>query len=543
MISTLHIKNIGIIDELSIDLNEGFNVLTGETGAGKTLIIDSLCILAGGRFSKEMIRRGENNSFVEMSLYLPNSGYEDDTVIVSREINISGKNTCKINGRLASVSELKEFMKNIIDIHGQNDNQSILDVSTHIELLDDFASLEIKNIKSEYKILYSEYLNVKNELAKNYGDDTEKQRKLDLLEYQINEIEEADLKDEEEIELEERRKLLMSSEKISTNLNEADNYLNGSVIEGLENAIRNLERIEDLKNEYKNLANSLRDAFYEIEEVGRDISSYAQEDYFDENELDTIENRLNLIRNLKRKYGNSIKEIIQYKEKIEKEKNDIENLDEYISKLKKNLKDLENKMFEKSDKMNKIRNSFGEKLADKVNKELADVEMPNAKFKVSVVMNENQKFGANGLDKVEFMISTNVGEEMKSLAKIASGGEMSRFMLVLKNVLAEVDKIPVLIFDEIDTGISGNAGVSCGEKIKQISKNHQVICVTHLASIAARGDYNYYICKEVKDNKTHTKIKKLNEEETLKEIARISTGIINDISINHAKELRNYKAA
>ena len=335
----------------------------------------------------------------------------------------------------------------------------------------------------------------------------------------------------------------MSSEKISTNLNEADNYLNGSVIEGLENAIRNLERIEDLKSEYKNLANSLRDAFYEIEEVGRDISSYAQEDYFDENELDTIENRLNLIRNLKRKYGNSIKEIIQYKEKIEKEKNDIENLDEYISKLKRNLKDLENKMFEKSDKMNKIRNCFGEKLAEKVNKELADVEMPNAKFKVSVVMNENQKFGANGLDKVEFMISTNVGEEMKSLAKIASGGEMSRFMLVLKNVLAEVDKIPVLIFDEIDTGISGNAGVSCGEKIKQISKNHQVICVTHLASIAARGDYNYYICKEVKDNKTHTKIKKLNEEETLKEIARISTGIINDISINHAKELRNYKVA
>ena len=543
MISTLHIKNIGIIDEISIDLNEGFNVLTGETGAGKTLIIDSLCILAGGRFSKEMIRRGENNSFVEMSLYLPNSDYEDNTVIVSREININGKNTCKINGRLTSVSELKEFMKNIIDIHGQNDNQSILDISTHIELLDDFANIEIKNIKNDYKVLYSEYLNLKNELAKNYGDDTEKQRKLDLLEYQINEIEEANLKDEEEKELEERRKFLMSLEKISTNLNEADNYLNSSVIDGLENAIRNLERIEDLKSEYKNLAQSLRDAFYEIEEVGRDVASYAQNDYFDENELDTIENRLNLIKNLKRKYGNSIKEILQYKDKIIKEKSDIENLDEYISKLKKEKHSLEEKMLVKSQKMNQIRKKFGEQLAEKVNKELADVEMQNARFKVSVVMNENNKFGANGLDKVEFMISTNVGEEMKPLAKIASGGEMSRFMLVLKNVLAEVDKIPVLIFDEIDTGISGNAGVSCGEKIKQISKNHQVICVTHLASIAAKGDYNYYICKEVKDNKTHTKIKKLNEEETLKEIARISTGIINDISINHAKELRNYKVA
>ncbi len=543
MISTLHIKNIGIIDELTIELNKGFNVLTGETGAGKTLIIDSLCILAGGRFSKEIMRYGESNSFVEMSLYLPNQGYEDDTVIVSREVNIHGKNICKINGRLVTVSELKNFMKNIIDIHGQNDNQSILDISTHIELLDDFANVEIKDIKIEYEELYEQYIKIKNELSKNYGDDREKQRKLDLLSYQIIEIEDANLKEEEEEKLEERRKILMSSEKISTNLNEADNYLNRVVIDGLENAIRNLEHIENFKSEYAQIAQSLKSSYYEIEELARDISIYSNQDNFDENELFEIEDRLNLIKTLKRKYGNTIKEILNYKDEIIKEKSEIENLEEFIIKLKKDLKIVENKLEEKSKEMNKIRNKFAKELSQKVNKELADVEMKNARFEVSVEKIANNRFNKNGLDEVEFMISTNIGEEKKSLAKIASGGEMSRFMLVLKNVLADVDKIPVLIFDEIDTGISGNAAVSCGEKIKQISKNHQVICITHLASIAAKGDYNYFISKEVKENKTRTKIKRLTEDETIKEIARIASGNVSDISIKHAKELRKNNVA
>lgn len=543
MISTLHIKNIGIIDELTIDLNNGFNVFTGETGAGKTLIIDSLCVLAGGRFSKEIMRYGESNSFVEMSLFLPNQGYEDDTVIVSREVNISGKNTCKINGRLVTVSELKNFMKSVIDIHGQNDNQSILDVSTHIDLLDEFASFEIKDIKNEYLNLYEQYIDIKNELSKNYGDDREKQRKLDLLNYQIIEIEEANLKTDEEEELEERRKILMSSEKISANLKEADDYLSRAVIDGLENAIRNLEHIENFKEEYSKIAQNLRSSYYEIEEAAREISIYANQDDFDENELFEIEDRLNLIKTLKRKYGNTITEILNYKEQIIKEKSEIENLEEFIIKLKSDLKNVENKLEEKSSKMNAIRNKYAKELAERVNKELVDVEMKNAKFEVSIERIANNRFNKNGLDEIEFMISTNVGEEKKSLAKIASGGEMSRFMLVLKNVLADVDKIPVLIFDEIDTGISGNAAVSCGEKIKQISNNHQVICITHQPSIAAKGDYNYFISKEVKENKTRTKIKKLSEDETIKEIARIASGNVSEISLKHAKELRGNKVA
>lgn len=543
MINTLHIKNIGIIDDITINLNEGFNVLTGETGAGKTLIIGSLQILAGGRFSKEMIRNGETVSFVEMDAYLPNQGYENDTVIVSREINIKGKNTCKINGRLVTVSELKYFMNNIIDIHGQNDNQSILDVSTHIDLLDEYAGVDIKNIKENYYKLYEEYLSIKSEIAKNYGDDKEKQRKLDLLNYQVNEIENADLKVGEEDELEERRTVIMSSEKITINLSDAEKNLSDIAVDSINIAIKDLEKIEKYNEEYSKILSRLKDSYYEIQEAARDISYMNSDMYFDENEQNEIEERLNLIKSLKRKYGNDIKEILDYKEKVNKEIYDIQNLEDYINNLKKKQKTLEKEMYALSEEMNRIRKKYAEELSIKINKEFEELEMKNAKFSVKIEFSNESKFNRYGLDKVEFQITTNVGEEAKSLTKVASGGEMSRFMLAIKGVLAEVDKIPVIIFDEIDTGISGVAANATGEKIKKISKTHQVICVTHLASIAAKGDYNYYVCKEIIDGKTKTKVKQLTENEVLEEIARISSGSVSNISIKHAKELRKRKIA
>ncbi len=541
MINTLHIKNIGIIDDITINLNEGFNVLTGETGAGKTLIIGSLQILAGGRFSKDMIRNGENISYVEMDAYIPNMGYENDTVIVSREINIKGKNTCKINGRLVTVSELKNFMNNIIDIHGQNDNQSILDISTHIDLLDEYAYTEIKDVKDKYSKLFEEYSNIKLEIAQNYGDDKEKQRKLDLLNYQVNEIENANLKVGEEKELEERRTVIMSSEKITLNLSDAENKLNDIAIDSINIAIKDLEKIEKYNEEYSKILNRLKDSYYEVQEAARDISYLNSDMYFDANEQNEIEERLNLIKSLKRKYGNDIEEILEYKDKVDKEIYDIENLEGYINTLKKKMKHLENEMYELSQKMNVIRNEYAQKLSLKINKEFEELEMKNAKFSVKIDYSNEKKFNKNGLDKIEFQIITNIGEEPKSLIKIASGGEMSRFMLAIKSVLADVDKIPVIIFDEIDTGISGIAANATGEKIKTISKNHQVICVTHLASIAAKGDYNYYVCKEIEDNKTKTKVKLLSEKEVLEEIARISSGSVTNISIKHAKELRKRK--
>ncbi len=543
MINTLHIKNIGIIDEITLNLNEGFNVLTGETGAGKTLIIGSLQILAGGRFSKEIIRHGEKMAFVEMSLYIPNKDYEDDMVIVSRELNVNGRNICKINGRLVTVSELKKFMANILDIHGQNDNQSLLNVTTHIELLDGYAEKEIKEIKEKYKILYNKYLNIKSELNKNYGDDKEKQRKLDLLNYQVNEIEIANLKNGEEEELENRRKLIMSAEKISLSIAETENQISNNVMDGMSMALKSMEKIEQYNPEYANIISRLRDAYYEIQEVSYDISSFMEDMYFDEEEQNKIEERLDLINSLKRKYGNTIEEILNYKEKVNQEIFEIENLEGYISKLKLELNKIEKEMLEIARNLNIIRNKYSEILSKKINKELKDLEMKNARFGISIEFSKEATFNSNGLDKVEFVISTNVGDEAKSLIKIASGGEMSRIMLAIKSVLADIDQIPVIVFDEIDTGISGIAANATGEKMKNISKTHQVICVTHLASIAAKGEYNYFVCKEVVNEKTRTKIKQLNEEEVLKEIARISSGTITDISINHAKQLRNNKIA
>ena len=539
MISTIQIKNIGIIDNLSINLENGFNVLTGETGAGKTLIIDSLGIICGNRFSKEMIRKGEEYSYVEASIYMPeNPNSIDGNIIVSREIYTNGRNSCKINGRLVTVSELKEFMKQIIDIHGQNDNQTIMDKTSHIGYLDSFIGEKILNIKKEYRELFKRYNEIKLELKNNYGDDKEKQRKLDLLEYQLKEIEDVNLKVGEDEKLEEQRKIIMNSEKIVENLEVADNTLSEQAIDGINSAIRALEKIENIDETYSQKLSELKNIYYDIQELSRDISQMKEDVYFNEEERNELEERLDLIYSLKRKYGNSIEEILKYKEQIENEIYEIENLDEINNKLKQELSKIKEKMSTLANKMNQIRKECAKELSNKINQELEDLEMPNAKFNVKIDFNTENEFNKNGLDIVEFMIATNIGEEEKSLIKIASGGEMSRIMLGIKSVLADVDKVPVLIFDEIDTGISGKAAKAVSIKMKNIARKHQILCVTHLATIAAKGDYNYYISKEVENDKTRTKIERLNEEETIKEIARIASGDVNEISIEHAKQLR-----
>lgn len=543
MISTLHIKNIGIIDDLSIDLNEGLNVLTGETGAGKTLIIDSLGIISGGRFSKEMIRKGETNSFVEICMYEPeNENSIDGNIIVSREINSNGKNMCKINGRMVTVNELKNFMSKFIEIHGQNDNQSLLDNKFHLKYLDGFIGDKITDIKKQYKEKYEKYLEIKQELKNNYGDEKERERKLDLLRYQFNEIEEANLKVKEEDNLEEKRKLMINSEKISKNLNEADIAIGENSIDSINTAIRALEKIENIDKKYEDISSNLKNIYYELQEISRDISEHKEDVYFDEEERNEVEERLDLIYNLKRKYGNDVQEILNYKDEIEAEINHIENLDEYNNKLKKELKQLKEEMTKLAEKMHELRNEYGKVLSININKVLEDLEMKNANINIHVDYNE-EDFFENGKDIVEFYIITNLGEDEKQLAKIASGGEMSRIMLAIKKVLADTDKMPVLIFDEIDTGISGKAAGAVAEKLNGISKNHQVLCISHLPSIAAIADYNYFISKKVVENRTNTNIRLLNEKETLEEIARISSGEINEATIQYAMQLRNKKVS
>lgn len=536
MISTLHIKNIGIIDEIMIDFSKGFNILTGETGAGKTLIIGALGIVAGGRFSKEMIRKGENHSFVEVSIYLPNHPKAvDGNIIISREIFENGRNTCKINGRLVTVNELKEFMNNIINIHGQNDNQNLLNKENHIKYLDKFLGKEFLSKKNEYTELYNKYVDINRKLKENYGDEKEKQRKLDLLNYQVNEIKNASLKINEDEELEEQRNLIINAEKIAKSLNEADMQINENALNSISIAIKKLEKIEDINIKYQKTLSSLKSNYYDLQEIAIDLNHYNSDTSFEEKERDEIENRIDEINDLKRKYGNTIEEILNYKNEVEEEIDKIENLEEKNKELKTELTKVTVELEKRAIELHETRQKYGIELETKINSELADLEMPNAKFKVNI---ENTNFNKDGTDEIEFLITTNKGEDFKPLIKTASGGEMSRIMLAIKTVLSDVDEVPILIFDEIDTGISGKAGNAVGEKLKTISKNHQVIIVTHLASIAAKGDSNYYIYKEVEVDNTKTRIKNLNEQEVIEEIARIASGIVSEISLKHAMELR-----
>lgn len=542
MITTLHIKNIGIIDDLVIDLNKGLNVLTGETGAGKTLIVDSLGIIAGGRFSKDMIRKGQTVSFVELAIYLPNNPNSiDGNIVVSREISTSGKNLCKINGRLVTVNELRNFMKNIIDIHGQYDNQTLMDTEFHTKYLDKFIGHEVTKKNEEYLTLYDEYNCLKAELKNNYDDEIEKQRRLDLLQYQYKEIKSANLKQGEDEQLEEKRKIIMNSEKVAEALNNVSNNLECTVIDVVNDSIRALEKIETVNERYSEKLIELKNIYYEVQELSRDVTDMKDEVYFDEEERNEVEERLDEIYSLKRKYGNTIAEILKYKEELESEIDRIENLDEENKKIKDKIVKLESQMNIICCEVTQRRKEKSVILNEKINQELAELEMKNARFNAKVI--EDEKFNFNGKSHVEFVITTNLGEDEKKLSKIASGGEMSRIMLAIKTVLSDIDEVPVLIFDEIDTGISGKAANSVGTKLKTISKQHQVIIITHLASIAAKGEYNYYIYKEVQNNKTNTKVKLLDEDETIKEIARIASGEITEVAISHAKELRKQNVA
>lgn len=539
MITTLHIKNIGIIDEMSIDLNEGFNVLTGETGAGKTLIIDSLGIIAGGRFSKEMIRKGENYSYVELCFYAPeNEQAMDGNIIVSREIYANGRNLCKINDRMVTVSALKEFMKTMLDIHGQHDNQFLLDPTTHIRYLDNFVGSEMKARKQEYQALYQEWKSIKTELKQNYGDEKEKERRLDLLEYQLKEIQEAELTVGEEEKLETARRKIENNEKIQNALGIAHEQIETQGIDAISTSIHALEKICGVEEEIETILNNLKSMYYDLQEMGRDIGSLKEQNEEAGENKQEIEDRLDLIYSLKRKYGNTIPEILEYGKKVEAEIEKITNMDGYIKTLKEKKQKLEVQMEAISKNMHDLRENKAKELSVSIDKELSELEMQNSKFQVRIEYNTQKEFGPDGLDRVEFFISTNIGEEAKPLHKIASGGEMSRMMLAIKTILANADEIPTLVFDEIDTGISGKAARAVAEKMKRIAKTHQVICVTHLAVIAAKSDYHYYINKEVVCHHTKSKVKLLKESEVIEEIARLASGENTPIALEHAKQLR-----
>ena len=396
--------------------------------------------------------------------------------------------------------------------------------------------------KQEYEKFYTKYCDLKEALKNNYGDEKERQRKLDLLQYQVKEIEQAGLKIGEEEELEGKRKLMTNASKIIQNLQEADELISENGIDNISMAIRALEKIESIDQKYEKLTCQLKNTYYELQELARDVNDYRNDIEFNEEEKDFIEERLNTIYSLKRKYGNTIDEILNYKEDIKNEVEHIENLEEYNQKLRNEKNKVEEKMEELAKQMHEIRTKYSKELSQKINQELEDLEMKNATIQIKVNYIETE-YLKTGKDSVTFYIRTNLGEEEKELAKIASGGEMARTMLAIKKVLADTDQIPVMVFDEIDTGISGKAANSVASKLKTIAVNHQVMCISHLPNIAAIADYNYFIRKEIEQNRTKTQVKLLKEQEVIEEIARISSGEINDISMQYASILRNKKVS
>lgn len=535
MLGQLHIKNIGIIEDITINFKDGFNVMTGETGAGKSLIIGSISAVTGSRISKDIIKTGCESALIEACFF-----EKDKDIILSREIFANGRNVCKIDGEMAPLSKLKEIGESLIDIHGQHDNQSLLDATMHLILLDKFCGDEFNKLKQEYMELLHDYNLVKKELNNNYGDEKERSRKIDLLKYQIEEIKGANLKNGEEEELSDKRNLIMNSEKIMKALSNTYYNLNDIVVDNLGMAVHELSTIATLNEQYDKLLLNLNEAFYMLKDSASETLDLMNAVEFDENEQNDIEERLDAIYNLKRKYGQDIESILNYCNEISDELYKLQNSDEIINELKKKLDDLDDKLKNKALKIRKIRKENATQICKKVNKELNELDMKNASIEFK--FEELDNYTENGLDDAQILITTNLGEGLKPLSKIASGGEISRIMLALKNVFANVDDIPCMIFDEIDTGISGQTAKVVAEKMRDISKNHQLICITHLPVIAAFGDENFFISKYTKSGKTYTKVEHLKEENVIKEIARILDGDnASEISIEHAKELRKLK--
>ncbi len=536
MITLMHIKNIGIIEDIAIDLNTGFNVLTGETGSGKSLIIDALKIISGGRFSKEVMRKGEDHSFIEICIYDENNE-DDSNIIVSREIYLNGRNFCKINGRLVTVQELKKFMKNFLEIHGQYDNQALFEVSEHMKLVDLFIGKDLNEVKEKYKELFLEYNNIKNKLSEFYEDEMQKERKIDLLNYQLNEILEANIKLGEDEELEKEKKIISNYEKIFENINIAKSNISLSVLDNLNIVIKSLNKIQYLDEKYANKVNSIENIYYDLQEVDNDLNFYIEELDFDEFKFKQIDERLDLINSLKRKYGNSLEQILIYQKELEGKIEKIENLEEYNKKLKDRLNIVEEELYILAEEISKIRQKNSKILEEKINFEISDLDMKNTKIKIE--LDKLKTFNQNGLDKIELLVITNKGDDYKALNKIASGGEMSRIMLAIKTVIFNnCDSLPMMVFDEIDSGISGLAAKKVSEKLKKISKKNQILTITHLPIITASADYNYKVKKEVEGEKTKTFVELLKDDDIIKEIAWISSGEITEAALKHAIELK-----
>ncbi|MCI5969597.1 MAG: DNA repair protein RecN [Oscillospiraceae bacterium] len=551
MLTHLSIKNIAVIDRAQIDFSDGFNILTGETGAGKSIIINSLNILKGERASKELIRTGEQSARVDgiftVSDEIKNEicdiigiDFDENEIMISREFNLDGKNSVRINGSPITLSMLKSIGEYFVNIHGQHDSTSLLVKKSHLGFLDDFGGDKLKDALEEYKKVHAEYQDVKSKLEKLNTDETEKERRMDLLKYQIEEIEVANLSLNEEDDLTERRNFLANAQKISENCLAAfDKLYDGeetgnSAHDLIWEAVKLIEQITEFNSDMDTVCKELTDVTYIISDNSHAIKKFADSLECNEYELNEIEERLDVIYNLKRKYGVSVGDVLKYLEKIKKEYAEIEHSEEQIKFLSEKLKELELSRLEKAEKLSLLRKENAKILSEKICAELCDLEMAKTVFEVKI---EDTEFSNSGKDDVEFLISTNLGELPKPLSKIASGGELSRIILAIKSVITGGKSAETLIFDEVDTGVSGKTAQKIGEKLYKMTKSAQVICITHLAQIASLADKHFLIEKKTENGRTKTEIMTIDGENRILEIARILGGeVITDLTRENAKE-------
>lgn len=548
MLSNLQIENIAVIKSASIDFENGFNVMTGETGAGKSIVIDSLNAILGERTSRELIRSGADSASVcaefqnvgdNVKNELEKLGIEkDDTLIVSRKLTPDGKNVCRINGMPATVSMLKALGVQLVNIHGQLDNQSLLSPETHCSFIDKLAGSGRE--LNEFKELYSLYIKKENELKSLNTDVNEKNRRLDILNYQIEEIQKADIRPGEKDELTEKLGFLRNAEKVLDLLHTAYAALNGDgempgAADVAADAASKLLSAADYSSDFTETANGVNDAAMNLSAYTEELRDKIYSLDYDPNETERAEERLDVIYRLSQKYGDSEEDILAYLENAEKERDALSFSDERAEQLRAETEKAYNEALAAAKKLSEIRIEAGKKFSANVERELAFLDMPSVKFIVNDSVGELYE---NGIDNIEFLLSANAGEEPKPLSKIASGGELSRIMLAIKCVLSELDDIDTLIFDEIDSGVSGRAALKIAAKMKELSKTHQVICVTHLAQIAAFADEHKLISKEEKDGRTYTCIASLDYNGRKYELARIMGGLtVTQSILNSAEEL------
>lgn len=549
MLRELRLNNLAIIKNLDLEFNDKFIALTGETGAGKSIILNGISLLIGERSHTDMIRNGAQGLFAEgvfelnenQKKRLDELGFEieDDELIITRYFDRNAKSKITVNGSRMTLSRLKELMVNIIDLVGQHEHQFLLNSDYHLHLLDRFLDDEGKMLSKKIR----ESVNKIKKLNLQIGNIEEEKSKIaekkDILEFQLNEINSLELKENEDNELEEEYKILFNAGKISEKLEETSQFLKEgefSILTALGRAKRNLEQLSDLSESYSELYDKIESVLYEVEEISYSVDNFVGDVEIDDKKLEKIVERIDNINKLKLKYGSTITEILEYRNKIEKDLSLVNFESEELENLKKEKSELVGQYFQDSERLSEIREKISENLQNTVDVQLDDLNMENAKFKVEIT--KTQEITIYGIDNAEFMIAANVGETFKPLAKIASGGEISRIMLALKTVFSAVDNISVLIFDEIDTGISGETVRRVAEKLRELSKNTQIICVTHSPQIAGKAQQQFFIKKEIENNFTETKVHELNTEERIREIARIISGDnITEASINHAKEI------